>query len=203
MPACAASATPSASTRGWPRPGCADLPTEGAPVATEMTSAEFFDRLRVTTEFLEAVIANRGLLAQASPDQQRQLVQAAGQLYAPDANARRQLVRATVRRRKAERVQREDELLDRTGIRTLRRQSGVHHAQRVSAAAASSRAIPTAIRTSASRSSRNTATSARRSTRSCITSTTSSARRAPRSTSPSGPSWPISRAGWRCSPAVG
>jgi NAD(P)-dependent dehydrogenase (short-subunit alcohol dehydrogenase family) len=87
-----------------------------------MTSAEFFDRLRVTTEFLEAIIANRGLLVQVSPDDQRRLLQAAGQVYAPDADARRQLVRATVRRRKAERVRREDQVLNQTGIRALRRQ---------------------------------------------------------------------------------
>jgi NAD(P)-dependent dehydrogenase (short-subunit alcohol dehydrogenase family) len=86
-----------------------------------MTSAEFFDRLRVTTEFLEAIVGDRGLLAQASPDDQRRLLEAAGQVYAPDANARRQLVRASVRRRKAERVRREDQVLDQTGIRTLRR----------------------------------------------------------------------------------
>ena len=86
-----------------------------------MTSAEFFDRLRVTTEFLEAIVGDRGLLAQVSPDDQRRLLQAAGQVYAPDANARRQLVRASVRRRKAERVRREDQVLDQTGIRTLRR----------------------------------------------------------------------------------
>jgi len=86
-----------------------------------MTSAEFFDRLRVTTEFLEAIVGDRGLLAQVSPDDQRRLLQAAGQVYAPDANARRQLVRASVRRRKAERVWREDQVLDQTGIRTLRR----------------------------------------------------------------------------------
>lgn len=90
-------------------------------MATELTSAEFLDRLRVTTEFLEAIVANRGLLAEAAPDDQRRLLQAAGQLYAPDANARRQLVRASVRRRKAERVRREDQVLDQTGIRTLRR----------------------------------------------------------------------------------
>ncbi len=86
-----------------------------------MTSAEFIDRLRVTTEFLEAIVANRGLLAQVTPDEQRRLLQAAGQVYAPDANARRQLVRASVRRRKAERVRREDQVLDQTGIRALRR----------------------------------------------------------------------------------
>jgi NAD(P)-dependent dehydrogenase (short-subunit alcohol dehydrogenase family) len=90
-------------------------------VATELTSAEFLDRLRVTTQFLEAIVANRGLLAEATPDDQRRLLLAAGQVYAPDANARRQLVRASVRRRKAERVRREDQVLDQTGIRTLRR----------------------------------------------------------------------------------
>jgi len=90
-------------------------------VATELTSAEFLDRLRVTTELLEAIVANRGLLAEATPDDQRRLLQAAGQVYAPDANARRRLVRASVRRRKAERVRREDQVLDQTGIRTLRR----------------------------------------------------------------------------------
>jgi NAD(P)-dependent dehydrogenase (short-subunit alcohol dehydrogenase family) len=86
-----------------------------------MTSPEFLDRLRAATELLEAIVADRGLLAQASPDEQRRLLQAAGQAYAPDANARRQLVRATVRRRKAERVRREDQVLDQTGIRTLRK----------------------------------------------------------------------------------
>jgi NAD(P)-dependent dehydrogenase (short-subunit alcohol dehydrogenase family) len=86
-----------------------------------MTSADFLDRLRLATELLEAIVADRGLLAQASPDEQRRLLQAAGQAYAPDAGARRQLVRATVRRRKAERVRREDEALNQTGIRTLRR----------------------------------------------------------------------------------
>ncbi|MGS4768148.1 hypothetical protein ACLGJF_19475, partial [Acinetobacter baumannii] len=49
--------------------------------------------------------------------------QAAGQVYAPDATARRRLVRAGVRRRKAERVQREDRALNGTGIRTWRRQT--------------------------------------------------------------------------------
>ena len=86
-----------------------------------MTSPEFLDRLRAATELLEAIVADRGLLAQASPDEQWRLLQAAGQAYAPDANARRQLVRATVRRRKAERVRREDQVLDQTGIRTLRK----------------------------------------------------------------------------------
>ena len=82
----------------------------------------FLDRLRAATELLESIVADRGLLSQASLDDRRRLLQAAGHVYAPDAAARRQLVRASIRRRKAERVKREDTVLDQTGIRTLRRQ---------------------------------------------------------------------------------
>jgi NAD(P)-dependent dehydrogenase (short-subunit alcohol dehydrogenase family) len=80
----------------------------------------FLERLRAATELLEAIVADRGLLVRASPDEQRRLVQAAGQVYAPDALARRRLVRATIRKGKAERVEREEQALSRTGIRTLR-----------------------------------------------------------------------------------
>ena len=83
--------------------------------------AEFLDRLRAATELLEAIVVDRGLLAQASPEQQQRLLQAAGQVYAPDALARRRLVRATIRKGKAEKVRREEQVLEQTGIRSLRR----------------------------------------------------------------------------------
>ncbi|HEV7367152.1 MAG TPA: SDR family oxidoreductase, partial [Gemmatimonadales bacterium] len=85
--------------------------------------ASFLERLRTATDLLEAIVADRGLLAQAPPDHQRRLLQAAGQVFVPDPIARRRLVRASIRRRKAERVNREDRALDQTGIRTLRRQT--------------------------------------------------------------------------------
>ena len=81
----------------------------------------FLDRLRAATELLESIVSDRGLLSQASLDDQRRLLQAAGHVFAPDVAARRQLVRASIRRRKAERVKREDTVLDQTGIRALRR----------------------------------------------------------------------------------
>jgi NAD(P)-dependent dehydrogenase (short-subunit alcohol dehydrogenase family) len=87
------------------------------------TEAEFLDRLRAASDLLESIVADRGLLAQASPDDQRRLLQAAGHVYAPDSASRRQLVRASTRRRKAEKVRREEGVLERTGIRTLRRQT--------------------------------------------------------------------------------
>jgi NAD(P)-dependent dehydrogenase (short-subunit alcohol dehydrogenase family) len=86
-------------------------------------TAAFLARVHAATELLEAILADRGLLADVPPAEQRRLIQAAGHLYAPDAASRRQLVRATIRRQKAEKVQREDRALNRTGIRALRRQA--------------------------------------------------------------------------------
>ncbi len=83
----------------------------------------FLDRLQAATTLLESIVADRGLLAQVSADDQRRLLQAAGQVYAPDSASRRQLVRASARRRKSEKVRREERALDQTGIRTRRRQT--------------------------------------------------------------------------------
>src|SRR5688572_15114430 len=87
----------------------------------EATQTTFLDRVRAATELLESIVSDRGLLTHIPPSDQRRLVQAAGHVYAPDAGARRQLVRASSRRRKAEKVAQEDRLLNGTGIRTLRR----------------------------------------------------------------------------------
>src|SRR5688572_307890 len=83
----------------------------------------FLDRVRAATNLLESIIADRALLAQIPAADQRRLLQAAGHVYAPDAASRRQLVRAGIRREKAERIRREELALERTGIRTLRRQA--------------------------------------------------------------------------------
>jgi NAD(P)-dependent dehydrogenase (short-subunit alcohol dehydrogenase family) len=88
----------------------------------EASPAGFIERLRAATDLLQSIIVDRGLLAQVPVEEQRRLIEAAGQVYAPDAEARRRLVRATVRKRKAERVKREDQALEGTGIRRLRRQ---------------------------------------------------------------------------------
>jgi NAD(P)-dependent dehydrogenase (short-subunit alcohol dehydrogenase family) len=98
------------------------MPTSHIAPADETAGVEFLERLRAATELLESIVADRGLLAQVLPEAQRRLVQAAGHVYAPDAAARRQLVRATIRRSKAEKIRREDRVLEGTGIRALRRQ---------------------------------------------------------------------------------
>ena len=87
------------------------------------SAATFHDRVRVATELLESVVSDRGLLLQIDPGDRQRLLQAAGHVYAPDAAARRQLVRASSRRRKAEKVEQENRVLNQTGIRTLRRQT--------------------------------------------------------------------------------
>jgi NAD(P)-dependent dehydrogenase (short-subunit alcohol dehydrogenase family) len=99
------------------------MPTTDLRPSAEDADAAFLDRLRAATALLETIISNRGLLIQVPPDDRRRLLQAAGHVYAPDAASRRQLVRASIRRSKAEKVKREDQALDQTGIRMLRRQA--------------------------------------------------------------------------------
>ena len=91
-------------------------------LADRLESAPFIDSLRAATELLESIVADRGLLAGVPQEDRHRLLQAAGLVYNPDPVARRQLVKATNRQRKAAKVKREDEVLGRTGIRTLRRQ---------------------------------------------------------------------------------
>ena len=95
--------------------------TPGTPDGAPATSA-FLRDLRAAVAVLEQIVADRTRLAGIPADDRRRLLQAAGHVYSPDATSRRQLVRATARRRKAERVAREESARESTGIRTLRRQ---------------------------------------------------------------------------------
>jgi NAD(P)-dependent dehydrogenase (short-subunit alcohol dehydrogenase family) len=85
------------------------------------TDAVFLADLRAAVALLERIVADRTLLAGLPAEDRTRLLQAAGHVYAPDAASRRQLVRATARRRRNERVEREESRRDRTGIRALRR----------------------------------------------------------------------------------
>ena len=82
----------------------------------------FLERLRAATALLEQIVADRALLLRVPAEDRHRLIQAAGHVYSPDAIARRRLVRATMRERKAAKVTREEQARDATGIRTLRRQ---------------------------------------------------------------------------------
>jgi NAD(P)-dependent dehydrogenase (short-subunit alcohol dehydrogenase family) len=81
------------------------------------------ERLHDATELLESVAADRGVLAGVSAEERRRFLDAVGTVFHPDAKTRRQLVKATVRLRKAARTARDESMLKRTGIRTLRRQT--------------------------------------------------------------------------------
>ena len=96
--------------------------TPPTPETVAPEPSAFLADLRAAVSVLERIVADRSVLAQVPPADQQRLVQAAGRVYAPDAASRRQLVRATIRRRKAERIEREEVARDRTGIRALRRQ---------------------------------------------------------------------------------
>ena len=80
------------------------------------------ERIRAAADLLEAVAADRALLAEASAEDRLRLLKAAGQVSRPDALERRRLNLATRRERKAARVQRAEGVLTETGIRKLREQ---------------------------------------------------------------------------------
>jgi NAD(P)-dependent dehydrogenase (short-subunit alcohol dehydrogenase family) len=83
-------------------------------------SGEVADRLRAATELLEAVAADRSLLRSLPHEERIRLLSAAGDVYSPDVEARRQQAKARRRREKAEKLARDEQLLDATGIRSLR-----------------------------------------------------------------------------------
>ncbi len=78
------------------------------------------ERLRAAVELLEQVARNRALLAGLSVAERTRLLQAAGDIYSPDVSERRRLVKAKVRQRKADKLQRDQSKLKETGIRKLR-----------------------------------------------------------------------------------
>ena len=78
------------------------------------------DRLRAATEALEAVVADRSLLAGLPVEERTRLLNAAGDVYAPDVQERRRQIKAERRRAKADKARRDQDALAGTGIRTLR-----------------------------------------------------------------------------------
>jgi hypothetical protein len=72
----------------------APKPPAAKPSAAPVDSG-FAGRLRAAAELLEAVAANRALLAGLPEEERTRLLQAAGQVSRPDAVDRRRLVKAT------------------------------------------------------------------------------------------------------------
>ncbi|MFA6560379.1 MAG: SDR family oxidoreductase [Verrucomicrobiia bacterium] len=80
-------------------------------------------RLRAAAELMEAISKDRSLLAQVADEERERLLKAAGEISRPDAIARRQLVKVRQRLRRAAKIQRDQDVLNKTGIRKLRRKS--------------------------------------------------------------------------------
>jgi NAD(P)-dependent dehydrogenase (short-subunit alcohol dehydrogenase family) len=81
----------------------------------------FAERLLIAAELLESLDADRAQLMQVSEEEQRRLLHAARRVAEPDHHARRKLVKAGRRARKAARLHQDDQVLNSAGIRELRR----------------------------------------------------------------------------------
>ena len=78
-------------------------------------------RIRAVADLLETIGEDRSLLAHLDRGEQRRLIQAAGKVWDPDASQRRRLTKRLAKKRKAEATRQDEEILNETGIRTLRR----------------------------------------------------------------------------------
>jgi NAD(P)-dependent dehydrogenase (short-subunit alcohol dehydrogenase family) len=79
-------------------------------------------KLKDAAKLLEAVACNRELLAEISEPERMRLLKAAGDIYCPNVAQRRRLVKASAKKRKAEKISRDQSKLHETGIRKLRRE---------------------------------------------------------------------------------
>lgn len=79
-------------------------------------------QIKAATELLEKVAVNRALLAHLTTEERTRLLTVAGEIYCPDLKDRRRLVKARVKQRKADKLQRDQAKLNETGIRKLRRE---------------------------------------------------------------------------------
>jgi NAD(P)-dependent dehydrogenase (short-subunit alcohol dehydrogenase family) len=92
------------------------LTTDPTDEATELR-----EKIRAAAELLEAIDADRGLLAHLTPEERERFLRATRVVSDPDPRARRRLVKASRRHRKAEVVRQDENVLTSTGIRELRR----------------------------------------------------------------------------------
>jgi len=97
--------------------------TETAGVCHPLPVADDQDigaRLRAATELLEAVALDRSALEALSEEERLRFVNAAGDVFSPDIDTRRQQSRARHRRERASKIRRDEEILDQSEIRVAR-----------------------------------------------------------------------------------
>lgn len=90
------------------------------PTAEYISSKDIHDQLRAATELLEAVSRDRTLLLDLPEADRTRLMTVAGEIYCPDVKQRRRLLKAKIKARKKEKLDRDQSVLNETGIRTLR-----------------------------------------------------------------------------------
>jgi NAD(P)-dependent dehydrogenase (short-subunit alcohol dehydrogenase family) len=88
----------------------------------EPESKSLLERFRAAADLLEKIVADRSFLADIPEVDRNRLLNAAGRVSRPDALGRRQLLKVVKRKKRAEKVQREESVLAATGIRKLRRE---------------------------------------------------------------------------------
>jgi NAD(P)-dependent dehydrogenase (short-subunit alcohol dehydrogenase family) len=97
------------------------MTSQSSPPADDDATAALPDRARAAAEVLEAIRDDRSLL-QALPEGDRiRLLKAVALVHHPEPRVRRKQSRDAARRHAQEKAHRTEALLDRTGIRTLRR----------------------------------------------------------------------------------
>src|SRR5579859_1283063 len=79
------------------------------------------DEIRIALTLLEAIARDRSVLDRLPPAERERLYQAIAKIYEPNPWLRRQRVKAAERARSAAQVERQESLLNATGIRKLRR----------------------------------------------------------------------------------
>jgi hypothetical protein len=79
------------------------------------------DDLQAAADVLDAVARNRRLLAALPEDERRRFLRAVSMVQHPDSRVLRRLAKATARAEKVARLKRDDQVLNETGIRALRR----------------------------------------------------------------------------------
>ena len=88
----------------------------------ETEDRSILERFRAAADLLEKIVADRAFLADIPEADRNRLLNAAGRVSRPDALGRRQLLKVVKRKKRAEKVQREESVLASTGIRKLRRE---------------------------------------------------------------------------------
>jgi NAD(P)-dependent dehydrogenase (short-subunit alcohol dehydrogenase family) len=92
-----------------------------APPSRADNRRALLERLRSTTELLEAIANDRRVLDGLPTDARKRLLQAVALVYSPDRVERRRMAKRAARDRMAARVRSDDRVLHDTGIRRLRR----------------------------------------------------------------------------------